>query len=137
MKTLWLAFLLFATAVSAHADQQLPAIKGVPPRLEADIIAIMEKIQVLDAEIKNEPPRDLIDYLRQVANKQSGALNIFLVLGDRTPEAISVTFANESFRSALDKICEKSHLNWWISRQALVIGPRSYHEKKAPAPGHN
>ncbi len=125
MKAASLASLLvlFATLPSPAAGiHELPPT--CTPAVYARIIPALESVEIPDHEFIDASPREVVEYLFQIKRKArlSTGTSMF-AKWPPSPASISLTTKNDSFLTALDKLCAAAGLTWQMTSGGLAIQP--------------
>ena len=107
----------------------------VPESLYTSIIDFLNSTILPDTEYVDIAPNEFIEYLFALTRERSRRLereygiSYFAKYGPaNTPDTISIAIKDDNVVSALNKFCEKTQLNWWISSSGLSIAPPEDHK---------
>ncbi len=127
MKAASLACLiLWTTAASSPAyDHELPPT--CDPGVYEQIIPSLESVMIPDYEYVDVAPNELLEFWRAIKRKAppSWDTNTFLKVSSVTPTHVSLTTNDDSFLSAIDKLCAVAELTWQFTPGGLTIQRRA------------
>ncbi len=126
MKVATLASLVL---ISLAASGLAAGTREVPPSSSSEIygrlIPSLASIRVPDHVYVDARPGAIVDWLYHLHRIADIPITTSLFTKYLTggPQAVSITFENDTFLTALDKFCESMDLRWQITPQGLAVAP--------------